>query len=273
MQGALIGVCGRAGSGKDTAAEHIISKHHYCRVAFADPIKQFSMEVFGFSMNSLWGSSKERSKVDTRYKSYCTVKGPDAAWKLARERYEEFAPTWVDYVAKEHADLAFVREELDTWFHWLGTHHEDSISPRIVLQTLGTEFGRKVLGENGWAELAMTISRTLLSGKDAYGNYVDYAQSEGLYICNEPNPYRGIVISDVRFPNEVSAIRSNGGAVIKLSRESNVAIGGIPGHSSEEALDSLDMSNFGIVIHNNGHKDALYQSIDMFIQISARRQQ
>lgn len=37
---ALIGVCGRAYSGKDTLAEHLVAEYGYRRVAFADKVKE-----------------------------------------------------------------------------------------------------------------------------------------------------------------------------------------------------------------------------------------
>ena len=36
----LLGLCGYAGCGKDTAAQVLIDEYHFQRVAFADPIKQ-----------------------------------------------------------------------------------------------------------------------------------------------------------------------------------------------------------------------------------------
>jgi len=36
----LIGLCGLAGSGKSTAADHLVSRHHFRRLRFASPIKR-----------------------------------------------------------------------------------------------------------------------------------------------------------------------------------------------------------------------------------------
>lgn len=56
-----------AGSGKDTIAEQLVSKHGFVSVALADPMKRFCMEVFGFTDEQLWGPSEKRNEPDSRY--------------------------------------------------------------------------------------------------------------------------------------------------------------------------------------------------------------
>jgi hypothetical protein len=55
------------------------------------------------------------------------------------------------------------------------------------------------------------------------------------------------IIPDVRFPNEVSAIKENGGFIIRLTRDLYHS-----DHDSEKALDqsNFDHSNFDLVIDN-----------------------
>lgn len=47
----LIGIAGKAGSGKDTVAEHLWTEHGFLRTAFADPLKAAAVEIFGLSHN------------------------------------------------------------------------------------------------------------------------------------------------------------------------------------------------------------------------------
>ena len=54
----LLGICGKAGSGKDTAAAYLIEKHGFVKLAFADPLKRFAKGVFGFTSEQLWGPSE-----------------------------------------------------------------------------------------------------------------------------------------------------------------------------------------------------------------------
>ncbi|WP_051593498.1 hypothetical protein [Achromobacter sp. DH1f] len=67
-------------------------------------------------------------------------------------------------------------------------------SPRQLMQTLGTEWGRKMVSETFWIDQAMQrIQREWARGQM-------------------------VVISDVRFDNEAEAIRNAGGCILHLSR-------------------------------------------------------
>lgn len=110
-----------------------------------------------------------------------------------------------------------LREVIDTfgWEKYKNTYWGDSI--REHLQYIGTECGRKLLGENVWVDAAF-------NGLD-----------DGKY-----------VFSDVRFPNEVDGIRSRGGRVYRIER---TGIGPANEHLSETALDNYEFDGF---IHNDG---------------------
>ena len=62
----IIGVTGRARSGKDTVGEYLINNYGFKRLAFADSLKNACESVFGFSHDQLYGDSKE--KVDEYWK-------------------------------------------------------------------------------------------------------------------------------------------------------------------------------------------------------------
>lgn len=87
---------------------------------------------------------------------------------------------------------------------------------RRLLQRLGTEAGRQVLGDDVWVRALFDRS-----------------------------PVR-MVVSDCRYANEAAAIRSRGGLVLRVERP---GCGPINGHSSETALDDYD---FDAVIDNDG---------------------
>lgn len=96
---------------------------------------------------------------------------------------------------------------------------------RALLQRLGTEAGREILGTNIWVDTAMRHVDGLAPGVVKYG---------GRY-----------VFTDVRFPNEYAAIKDRGGEVWRIEREGHTAVNA---HPSETALDGY---GFDRVIFNN----------------------
>jgi hypothetical protein len=42
----LVGICGKAGSGKDTIGDFLVEKHKFKKIALADPIKRLVKDVF-----------------------------------------------------------------------------------------------------------------------------------------------------------------------------------------------------------------------------------
>ena len=100
---------------------------------------------------------------------------------------------------------------------------------RRLLQVLGTDFGRKMLGDDVWINIA-------LSG-----------------IKSEDR----IVVSDVRYPNEAEAIKKLGGTVWRINRHNHTAVNG---HTSERAMDNY---MFNYVIYNDGTLDELSDEVFM----------
>lgn len=102
------------------------------------------------------------------------------------------------------------RSVKETHIAWVGA------SPRRLLQTLGTEWGRGTLGDDIWI-------KGLLRRIDKYKAIVKSAS---------------IVVTDVRFANEAEAIRSRGGRIVEIVRP--VALAGVPDearqHSSEAGV-------------------------------------
>jgi len=50
----LIGICGKAGSGKDTVGHHLIRKYKFEQIALADPLKRLVKDVFVLDYDTVY---------------------------------------------------------------------------------------------------------------------------------------------------------------------------------------------------------------------------
>ncbi len=71
-----------------------------------------------------------------------------------------------------------------------------------------------------------------------------------------------LLLSDVRFPNEVAFVESNGGAVLRLERAP--IDNGDTRNKNHPSETSLDDHPFIHIIHNNGTINDLYEKVDAF---------
>lgn len=59
----LIGITGKARSGKDTIARMLFAQHAFTRIAFADPLKLAAQQMFGLSKEQTWGDHKKEEVI------------------------------------------------------------------------------------------------------------------------------------------------------------------------------------------------------------------
>jgi hypothetical protein len=137
------------------------------------------------------------------------------------------------------------------------------LTPRLALQTLGTEWGRFCY-PNTWVDHAIRVHEKLQSGGYAYD------QKRGLYSVSTLEkvqdrmmwPKTNVVISDVRFKNEVDGIRKAGGQIWRIHRPSADGSVGIKGHASEEEQKSIPVDAFNVHVFNNAGLEELYELVD-----------
>jgi hypothetical protein len=118
---------------------------------------------------------------------------------------------------------------------WLGK------SPRQLMQTLGTEWGREQVNPALWTLLAE--------------HQIENARQ---------NHSPGLVLSDVRFHNEADMILRNGGELWHIHRDGAADVG-------DHASESADWSDYPrTVIGNNGTLDQLYSVLDTLLPANTR---
>lgn len=102
------------------------------------------------------------------------------------------------------------------------------VSPRMALQTMGTDWGRNMVNKDLWLKRAQI----------------------------EINNNSQLVISDVRMNNEARLIKQNGGKIIKVVRDVKVDI---RDHVSEEGIDNQYVD---YIIDNNGTLNMLREMVN-----------
>ncbi len=150
----LLGLTGKAGSGKDTVAEYLVAEYGFKRYAFADAVRDIAYAINPIIMTN-WQSSMtdERPKLrELRLRDYVDMNG----WDWSKRNIPEI---------------------------------------RRLLQVVGTEAGRDLLGENVWVDI---VERKWLED-------------------GQPDA----VITDMRFPNEVDFIYSQHGHTVWVHRPEN----------------------------------------------------
>jgi hypothetical protein len=143
------------------------------------------------------------------------------------------------------------REQVDPW--WAARLDMPTLTPRWVLQYWGTEVCRKAFHDDIWIA---SLENKLRNSKDH------------------------VVISDCRFPNEISSIKNAGGQIVWVqrgalpewydvavdaNRGSNVAINELKMrkiHASETAWVGTE---FDAIIDNNSTIDDLYQQAQTLV--------
>ncbi|MDB0554334.1 deoxynucleotide monophosphate kinase [Ralstonia solanacearum] len=108
-------------------------------------------------------------------------------------------------------------------------------SPRQLMQSMGTEWGRLLVSPDVWVTLAEgRIRAELFAG-------------------------HSVVVSDVRMENEADMIRRAGGVILHLHR---AAAGRVAEHSSEHGID---FAHGDIEMFNNGRPADLLGQLDDYV--------
>jgi hypothetical protein len=121
----------------------------------------------------------------------------------------------------------------------------EGLNARRALQLLGTEVGRNCY-PGVWVEYALRLAKEL---DGAAG--VGYDRAKGVFPSAAP-PIKGVVITDVRFRNELEAVRAIGGEIWRVTRPGSGLEGVAAMHQSEAEMASIPDDDFDEVIRNEG---------------------
>lgn len=230
----VIGLLGPAGSGKDLVADWFVDRG-FVKVALADPMKRFVSKAFGVDWDRLWGPSEKRNEL---------FDVDDTWWFNAIGNFGRAAEEIVQQVLTDDTRVNGYLK-LHEWLTILRKTYPSKISARLILQTLGTEWGRAV-DPIMWTRYAHVIIDGLKQG-----GLIRYRQQRGLITLDDGSDklHPGVIISDHRFKNEIKYTQNQGGYVLRLRRMSleNTPAVGISGHQSEAEQKELSDEDFNVV--------------------------
>jgi len=247
----IIGLMGPAGAGKDLGAERFIKEHGFVRVAFADPLKRYAQDIYAFTDEQLWGPSEMRNKPDERYPREHT-------WKEVEEVNPDFkelacACCGQNTNKRQVEDDVFIPDEEDITQCYL--------TCRYALQLLGTEYGRHCYPDT-WVDYAMRIANRLKVGNCYYDMRTGLRHTtmvDGAAMTAKTD----VVISDVRFINEIRGIHRGGGYVIRIAPPKKTSTESWRKHVSESEQEGIPDSEFdGIVVNEKNGFDPFWAEID-----------
>lgn len=222
----IISISGKINSGKDTVGKiiQIILKHtHFTDEAV---LKFLNREIIEDSE-----TFKIKKFADKLKDIVCLLIGCSREQLEDREfKEKELGEEWWKY------QLFTTLVDRETWLSYPKEKQEvfDEIkmTPRLLLQLLGTECGREIIHPNIWVNSL----------------FVDYISEDRGIISGKSYDKSKWIITDMRFPNEFEAVKDRNGITIRVNRKLQ------PGkinflHQSEVALDNAE---FDYVIENNG---------------------
>ena len=241
----IIGILGFARTGKNSIAEALILRgrelnQHFVSLAFADELKRVTMNLFDFTEEQSWGSSKVLP--DHRYPR-------EHVWP---EKDVQGAIQSDGVVATLDADQLKCACCQCTWRE---QDQQCYLTPRYAQQIVGTE-GARACYNNIWVDKAMSVARDMNRG-----GYL-YRRALGVRIDLGVAP-RHVVFTDTRFINEFEAIKDAGGKVYRVTR---------PGfehpaydHPSETEQLQIPDDRLDGVINNDSDLDHLQREVSRII--------
>src|SRR5687767_1356970 len=247
----IIGISGKKQHGKDTVANIIqyLTSNGDEIYSFEEWINHYKeREKYKTLPDFQWKKKQFASKLKQVVSLFigCTVEQLEDNDFKEKELGEEWKVWfWAHYKLKRDSDpsgrlgkiKATIQEATAEKQKWSPSFGEGEIgsyipTPRKLLQLMGTECGRETLHPNIWINALMADYKR----QDTHKHYPD-----GI------GKYPNWIITDVRFPNEVEAIKNKGGLVFRVNR---VGITSTDDHPSETALDSYTQWD-GIILNND----------------------
>lgn len=253
----LLGITGRAGSGKDSVAsivQGLYPELNWQIKGFADKLRQVASLLTGIPAEDMKRQEVKEKQLGEEWNYY-------KSWYRMDGRRHDVEKKFLSAI--ESIDFAERR----------GGYAEDceehEMTVRQFLQELGTQGVRDSVHPNAWVNALMVDYKPYIDRRfegdritqgyhcsDCVSCHKDFIGWKRQRACNECidagfKEYPNWIVCDTRFPNELKAITSRGGICIRVVRPDNPYPQS--NHISETALDGVEL----LTIINDGNLDQL----------------
>lgn len=138
---------------------------------------------------------------------------------------------------------------------------ETGKSYREMMQTLGTEWGREMMSEDVWINL---VQKKWDWVKDGCPVETNLGVMKNMEMWGKP-VINGMILSDLRFDSEAEWVRSQGGFIIEIVRDSVLVIPSASSHVSEQGIHPEFVD---LVINNVDTLDGLMDQLKNLAEVA-----
>ena len=292
----LIGINGKLGSGKDTVGK-IIQIITFMQTVRTDNSSYMSTQNIAYQYHN----SDINEQSDYVIKKFADkLKDTVCLWiGCTREQLEEqdfkntaLGSEWNQYAvsdasnrieSKQFASIdaaeSFRLSQLRALPHLDLSISEVRITPRYLLQVVGTDCGRDMINQNIWVNSLFAEYTPLLKIKDYTDTTMDlntysvlcrtcdnrfHSKNKRAFMCSDCcskqlDVFPNWLITDMRFPNELAAVKSKGGYTIRVNREQERLYAYRGSNITFAELEKSYLSANGVLI-TKAHADANYSA-------------
>jgi hypothetical protein len=264
----IIGISGKIGSGKDTIGQIIqyMTRNHDLGLDVLAAIPPYTdaqlLEVLRGDVTSDWKIKKFADKLKECISIITGISREDL--EKIEVKNSILSSDWNywqaigDYKSNRENNIEACVKTIKKYGN--GFIEKGSITVRQLLQEFGTEACRNNVHPNFWVNALFSDYR--YSGKV---DSIEATASDGGYYSKQTynEEFPDWIITDMRFPNELNAIKDRGGITVRVERgihPNNPSIA--QNHISETALDN---ATFDYTIDNNGSMADLIISVNKIL--------
>jgi hypothetical protein len=208
----IIALSGKIDSGKDTVAK-------ICQVLIDSP--HFTNEaVFNYLDKEIAKSSFENKKfADSLKDIVCILLGCTRAQLEDKVFKETFlGEEWWCYkigngINTKLLPRGYYPNQIDNDI--CEARYLIKLTPRLLLQLVGTECGRNIIHPNIWVN---SLMNKYVPDCEKYDSKIIQSNNFAQSICKNCICLPNWIISDMRFPNELKAVQNKGGITIRIER-------------------------------------------------------